>query len=535
MNPMIWGLILAAILIVALLSWRPRRQQTVGSVFNADPMVGARIPAARILTERGLVCVTERTSDDASECFTLRVGEGEATLSLSFAPGFRQTGELSIGTGTLTTPGRAAGESFVRSVAAWLERPLPDPPGYSADLTPMTCSAAWLGRERGADDVVWSVLKVFLEVDLYYAEVFLRLSDDGKCAVLLEKDEDYREPLVAVLATALRDGPPPRRTSATDPNLESDEPLVRELRPLPGATEAGRVVAWGRSGLMMCDPGDHGRLLQWTDLSVEPRVLAEVDGVIEEIAASPDGRYVAVAVTSLVDGSEDELRVLILDVEGRASELAATDPGEAARTNGACTWSPDGSMLAVSVALLAESDGGCVQTRVLDIGSGREIACSVAALDAAPKWWNDRLILEAVEVDEDYNVRTRRYGWDPVGDPPQLIEEHGDLQSPGGTHRLRVADGEIRVVGPEGEALFRASWRSDLQAIADLQGLAPQWLGQRGLVLESDEPVVVDATSGRSRLLLSDKGAACLVGAAPDGSAVVIKRPDGLFWGAVGP
>ena len=65
----------------------------------------------------------------------------------------------------------------------------------------------------------WSATKWFLQRDGFEAEVFFNYDLTEMKGEFSEKDPDYREDLLSVMAIVLRDGPRPERTPATDPNL----------------------------------------------------------------------------------------------------------------------------------------------------------------------------------------------------------------------------------------------------------------------------------------------------------------------------
>ncbi|MBI3726556.1 hypothetical protein HY251_21740 [bacterium] len=135
----------------------------------------------------------------------LTVGGGEAILTLEDAgeavgpgPGF------SFGKATLEARDRESGARFLDAVSRWLERGAPpprEPPG--ALLAPFALGYVVLGEKRG-----FRAQKLFLETPRRAAEVFLNVSHDGTRARLLEKDDAYREDLLAILAEVLRDGAP---------------------------------------------------------------------------------------------------------------------------------------------------------------------------------------------------------------------------------------------------------------------------------------------------------------------------------------
>lgn len=76
----------------------------------------------------------------------------------------------------------------------------------------------------------WTATKWFLERDGLEAEVFFNYSLKDLKGEFGEKDMDYREDLVAILATVLRDGPRPERTPETDSNLTLTGPKFGEGR-----------------------------------------------------------------------------------------------------------------------------------------------------------------------------------------------------------------------------------------------------------------------------------------------------------------
>ena len=65
----------------------------------------------------------------------------------------------------------------------------------------------------------WTATKLFPKEHGLEAEVFFNYNLQSREGEFSEKDPDYRQDLIAILETALRDGPRPDRTPDTDPNL----------------------------------------------------------------------------------------------------------------------------------------------------------------------------------------------------------------------------------------------------------------------------------------------------------------------------
>jgi hypothetical protein len=76
----------------------------------------------------------------------------------------------------------------------------------------------------------WRTMKWFPERDGYSAEVFFNYNLEENLGEFSEKDPDYREDLLTVLAMAVRDGPWPYRTPQSDPNLTDTGPRMGKGR-----------------------------------------------------------------------------------------------------------------------------------------------------------------------------------------------------------------------------------------------------------------------------------------------------------------
>ncbi len=78
----------------------------------------------------------------------------------------------------------------------------------------------------------WTATKWFPEHDGLSGEIFFNFNLDKRQGEFSEKDADYADDLVAIFASALRDGPRPERTPENDPNLTRIGPTIGKPRKL---------------------------------------------------------------------------------------------------------------------------------------------------------------------------------------------------------------------------------------------------------------------------------------------------------------
>jgi hypothetical protein len=111
------------------------------------------------------------------------------------------------------------------------------------------------------------------------AEVFFNYDPKGGQAEFAEKDEDYREEMIAYLATALRDGPLPERTPENDPTLTLDGPRVTDWKRIASPDASCKFSPDSRSLVISESEGGRSRiyLLAVAEPS-ERKLLAEFEG-----------------------------------------------------------------------------------------------------------------------------------------------------------------------------------------------------------------------------------------------------------------
>ncbi len=109
----------------------------------------------------------------------------------------------------------------------------------------------------------WTTTKLFLQRAGLEAEVFFNFDPDSRRGVFSEKDHDYADALVALLAMDLRDGPRRARTTESDPQLSAVGPKFDSWRAF-GAPKAAfyRFEPASRGLLFTLPEGTNTRLMQ---------------------------------------------------------------------------------------------------------------------------------------------------------------------------------------------------------------------------------------------------------------------------------
>jgi hypothetical protein len=149
-------------------------------------------------------------------------------------------GPSAWGKANLIVKDREAGARFVELFSKVFSGKLPKPVKRAHAPVPLSINTAILGqninRARGGGFSVaaggWTATKWFPERDGFEGEVFFNYNLAERQGEFGEKDADYADDLVAIFASALRDGPRPERTPENDPNLTRTGPTIGKPRKL---------------------------------------------------------------------------------------------------------------------------------------------------------------------------------------------------------------------------------------------------------------------------------------------------------------
>ncbi len=135
---------------------------------------------------------------------------------------------------------REAGVRFVELFSKAFSGKLPASRNHAHVPKPLAINTAVLGynvnreRDGGFSGTAggWTATKWFPEHDGQSGQIFFNYDLVKRQGEFSEKDADYADDLVAMFASALRDGPRPERTPDNDPNLSRTGPTIGKPRKL---------------------------------------------------------------------------------------------------------------------------------------------------------------------------------------------------------------------------------------------------------------------------------------------------------------
>ncbi|WP_394842180.1 hypothetical protein LZC95_34515 [Pendulispora brunnea] len=150
------------------------------------------------------------------------------------------SGDMPMASVVLTVPDRGHGKRLVDSIARTFGGEIPAEK-EPQPLAPRPFRAVFLGTDLvrtnkgfGGHGGGYSATKLFLERGALQAEVFFNFNLEARRGEFAEKDADYANPMAALLATELRDGPRPRRTPANDATMTDKGPRIDGWRTIEG-------------------------------------------------------------------------------------------------------------------------------------------------------------------------------------------------------------------------------------------------------------------------------------------------------------
>ncbi len=437
-------------------------------------------------------------------------------------------GPFAFGEGRLEPRSLERGAGFVADVAAWLGRPTP--PRYPGKLAMLPFSYARLGTRDG-----WEANKLFLHFGAHDAEVYLNVAPDGSRVRLLEKDAEYASDLLAVLAIAVRDGVPARRSARNDEFMETDQPVFANPTRLATRGEFQGGVWSGTGFIVFAESNDRHHIVHWKAPGAEPTPIGTVAGIVTTLVPAPrDARVVAVVVHPERAGSyssEDPVELVLFEPGKNPRSLLGSDVEFKLSSHASVLWSPDGTSMAVS------APGGKEiprkrRVRIIDVGSAEMLHTTERALDLDTEaWTTDGLMLVRREFAGADFVEIH-YSWAPKRGRPQKIAAPAGISSPDGRFVIAAEEGGVLVVrGPKRSRRFASQSAEDRKMVESLREMPTVWCGPHHLVLETGDPVVLDLSTLNGRLLFPAPGWT-LAAASPDGSNVLCTSPDGApHWG----
>jgi hypothetical protein len=492
-------------------SWSDR-----GDESSAD--AGSNYVPAQLYGEEGLQVAAEVAPIAGGRRIVLRLEEGEVTLTL-FDPRESSDPDLpaAFGKARLEAKDAKSGGAFVAAFARFIGAPERRPRIDPTPLVPLELDYVRLAKaEEGRPETT----KLFLHGKRREAEVFFDLWPDGVRAAFLEKDEMYRRDLIAILAETLRDGPPPRRTTETDPHLASNEPVFGHTSPLPGGKDLGDVAFVDDVLVATVDDEDHSKLLRWKDLALPPDTLETLRGDALALSAAPKGGLVAIVLSG--DGADAGATktLMVVDVHSGALTPLMSDVDLAGQAQPP-VWSPDGKRIAIASVHVGQDAPALV--RVVDVAK-RAIVATASARGVPTRWTTSGLLLRGPGA--SYDAPQRTFLWVPGTGDPTEFDVPKKWESPDG--RFTISPGKDGLYGA-GDVKFEPSRDADRDAIADLGDDAPTWIGPHTLLLASDDLFALDVETMRLRYLTGDAALVRLVASSPDGKRALLGDASGAL------
>jgi hypothetical protein len=515
MRPRLVGVLVIALLAAAGVFWlrRPPRPRPPAPAKK----VAAPAPAPVVDTALILDAVVEKSPGQRVIRLTAKEG-GQATLVLEDAQS-RSSDGFGFGRARLEAPAdRSKGAAFVEAVARWLQQ-APPPAGRSGELEAFPLTYMRLGAGDG-----WEANTLVLQKGAHRPEIFFNLSADGRRARLVEKDEDHREDLVTLLALALRDGSPARRSPQNDPLVASMEPLFGLFQPLARGNQLRAMVPIEGGFLAGHTTKKGGRqiseVLLWKHPREAPRQVATSPGLFYDILPAPGGGRCVLAIGyprgDFALGRNDPAELVVLDLsDGSVAKVVDVN---AFGFTGAVA--PDGRQVAIAQGKV---------TQVYDLATRQLVATTGPALDVDPvRWSAEGLVLQHIDFGSGKTPVTL-YRWQPGQGEPQELP--GPLPSPDGRYRLAATEEGLTISGPGGTRQVKATRPEDVAAFDPLRSEDdPRWLGPQHLLVTLDEPMALDLSTGKLHYLFPAAGMR-VEASSPDGRILIARDERGdSYW-----
>lgn len=477
-----------------------------------DPATSTQAPPLTPRAGLEMQTVVERV--DRSRRITLELGGGSAILTL----GPSEPGAGAQGEGTLSAENAEKGAAFTAAVARWFSEPLPPARPSPTPLQPLKVQYT---RLAVATSRAPEAFRLTLVGARNRVQIFFNLFPVNSRATILERGRpETRATLIALLAETLRDGPKPPRTHATDANVSSDAPLATAVRPLQAVPVA--AAACGDHGVFAAvNDGAQTKIIALDGPSTAARTIASLDGVLEGMVGSPDGKQVAMLLAhaaSLESVQPEDPRELRVVDTTTGHAIPIFNAQEGFRGTGLPIWAKNG-ILAFEGRLPTTSPGERI-VRAYDTTVPSLLGETEARLRLRPtRIEGDQVVLAAWETTP--RLQRRTFLW-TLGKPP-VAHESIPFTSPDGRFVFGIDDDKL--VTKDGRT-FSSADLDDRAAIRELDAGAPIWLGKHLLGLASDVALALDLETLKIRPVVAMSNVT-LVCATSDQKHAVVTGTDG--------
>ncbi len=390
---------------------------------------------------------------------------------------------------------------------------------------PLSINTAVLGynMDRGRDGGFsgtaggWTATKWFPEHDGQSGEVFFNYDLVKRQGEFNEKDADYADDLVAIFASALRDGPRPERTPDNDPNITRSGPtigkprkLLTRLAPHYSFSPKGRFAVYQDRSTIRELPLDQPdgkpyEIIRFDHSPWEVRVVDDdLDLIVQEGIPERPG----------VESSSDPMRIWWVD--GKTKEKKLLQGPEKDLNLAEVPVSPDHRYVALYQSKSNPAGKGGIRfLQILDRESGEVKVC-----DSQDKYLN---LIGWIETQSGLRVIaiTNRWQFDNK-EPSELylvdpttgtveLQSNVDARleidnplSPDGTHRVRVGKDEL-IVTDLGDGKHRLFvFHEDDRRYVGPESI--EWVTPRYLKFNGPRLALIDVTSMKMCFPVSTDG-----------------------------
>jgi hypothetical protein len=418
---------------------------------------------------------------------------------------------ITWGDAILIVKDRESGARFVEAFGRAFSGEIPTTAGRAHVPRPLPIKTAVLGDDMNRDETGgfsgqgggWTATKWFPAHDGRQGEVYFNYNLTERRCDFSEKDPDYGDDLVAVFASALRDGPRPERTPDNDPNLTRTGPSIGDPRKvLPRLASSfslspeGHHAVYQDGPVIMAVPigpaGEAPREIARFDHS--PWEFRVVDEDLDLIARE------CVPGTPGIRSSADPMRIWWVDGKTRGKTLLRGPEKDLNLAEVAS--SPDHRYVALEQ--WREKPGGRGRTEILLIleregGGAKEFAVQGEDLSLVG-WRQTETGLRAVAVTNRWRFDGEGVSVSYLADPATgTLERRDDIDgrleidnplSPDGKRRVRVGEEELIVTDLEGGRQRRFVFHEDDRQYIESECI--EWAGPRYLKFNGPRLALID-------------------------------------------
>jgi hypothetical protein len=393
---------------------------------------------------------------DAKAVFTVGVASGKTSEKLG----------ISWGKAILAVKDRDAGARFVDLFSKAFSGKTPPTVQRPYEPTALSINTAVLGRDmrRGETGEYlgtgggWTLIKWFPEHDDRSGEVYFNYNLDQRQGEFSEKDPEYADDLVALFASAFRDGPRPERTPENDPTFTRTGPRIGQPRKLLSRTTSqyyftpkGRFAVYADDKSVVALALDHpeGKSIEVARLDHSPWRIHAVDEdltlLFQESIPETPGLY----------SSDDPVRIWWVD--GKSKEKKLIRGPERNLDLAEQPVSPDQRYVVLERWRGdPRKEGRSKVLYILDRNSWRFAACSLSPKDLSVIGWRktgakqwasavtNRWQIDKNEPSESYLINPANGTLDRQANVDARLEIDNPI-SPDGKHRVRVGKDDLIV------------------------------------------------------------------------------------------